>query len=121
MSVNDATKMGKMANSNEIPRLVEFEGMVMDDLRRWLGSSSEEFGKVVHPASGQNKSTDLIGKGTESLRHIQKAITAYRKVKRLRTMGPAPIVNPMVYSHRFIRTMSYFITAQSGLWRFSIR
>jgi hypothetical protein len=60
MSVNDATKMGKMANSNEIPRLVEFEGMVMDDLRRWLGSSSEEFGKVVHPASGQNKSTDLI-------------------------------------------------------------
>jgi hypothetical protein len=37
------------ADFNEIPRLVEFEGMIVNDLWRWLRSSPEEFGEIIHP------------------------------------------------------------------------
>ena len=42
-------KAVRSTDFDEIPGLMKFEGMVMNDLGRWLGSSPEEFGEIVHP------------------------------------------------------------------------
>ena len=47
--VDKDNKAVRSTDFDEIPGLMKFEGMVMNDLGRWLGSSPEEFGEIVHP------------------------------------------------------------------------
>jgi hypothetical protein len=49
MLINKPSKTVRNTDFNQIPRLVECEGMVMNDLGWWLRSSPEEFGEIVHP------------------------------------------------------------------------
>jgi hypothetical protein len=60
-SINKHNETARNTDFDEGPRLVKFEGMIMNDLGRWLGSSPEEFGEIVHPSvsHGQWRKRDL--------------------------------------------------------------
>jgi hypothetical protein len=48
VSVDKLREMLENTNLNEIPRQVEFNGMVVNNLGRWLGTGSKEFREIVH-------------------------------------------------------------------------
>jgi len=48
VSVDKLRKMLENTNLDEIPRPVEFNGMVVNNLGWWLGASSKEFREIVH-------------------------------------------------------------------------